>query len=395
VRVYERTRGGVLHISAWDPTLREGRGGYRRQSLGHRKRDKAKAYAREVSERLQAEMAGLDSGPVRLADLFALFRRDRLPEVHGKHRREMERQLELWQRFLGDSFDVRTFSRREWDLFHRQRSKGMIDSRGHEVPRADKRRSVGERVCGKDMAFIRSVFKWATEWRDPRTHRFLLEGNPARGLPLPKEADPRQPVMTEDRYRSLVEVADRVSVRVGYGKKAKWVRSPLREILILAEGTGRRIGAVVQLLWSDWLPDRGSNGAIRWRADSDKIGREWIAPVTPEVREALERWQRESLGVGDVPIFPQPNEPTRCLCPILAAKWLRKAESLANLEHLKGGLWHPFRRKWAMERKGFELRDVAYAGGWKEPTTLLRIYQQPDPETLERVVVQRRKLREA
>jgi hypothetical protein len=40
-----------------------------------------------------------------------------------------------------------------------------------------------------------------------------------------------------------------------------------------------------------------------------------------------------------------------------------------------------------MERKGSELRDVAYAGGWKEPTTLLRIYQQPDPETLERVVV--------
>jgi len=56
---------------------------------------------------------------------------------------------------------------------------------------------------------------------------------------------------------------------------------------------------------------------------------------------------------------------------------------------------HPFRRKWAMERKGLELRGVAYAGGWKEPTTLLKVYQKPDPETLERVVVQRRTLREA
>ena len=36
VRVFERARGGTLYISAWDPTLREGRGGYRRQSLGHR-----------------------------------------------------------------------------------------------------------------------------------------------------------------------------------------------------------------------------------------------------------------------------------------------------------------------------------------------------------------------
>ncbi len=42
-----------------------------------------------------------------------------------------------------------------------------------------------------------------------------------------------------------------------------------------------------------------------------------------------------------------------------------------------------------------ELRDVAYAGGWKEPTTVLKIYQQPDAETLERVVQQPRKLREA
>jgi integrase len=201
--------------------------------------------------------------------------------------------------------------------------------------------------------------------------------------------------MTEERFRSLLKVADKVLVRVGYGKKATWVSSPLRELLILAEGTGRRIGAIVQLLWSDWLPDRGSYGAIRWRADSDKIGREWIAPVTPEVREALERWRRESPGVGDAPIFPEPNEPTRCLSPCLAAKWLRKAESMAGLEHQKGGLWHQFRRKWAMERKGFELSDVAYAGGWKETATLLGVYQKPDPETLERVVLQRRKLREA
>ncbi len=57
--------------------------------------------------------------------------------------------------------------------------------------------------------------------------------------------------------------------------------------------------------------------------------------------------------------------------------------------------WSPFRRKWAMERKGLELRDVAYAGGWKDPTTLLKVYQQPDPETLERVVSERRKLRKA
>ena len=31
------------------------------------------------------------------------------------------------------------------------------------------------------------------------------------------------------------------------------------------------------------------------------------------------------------------------------------AEEKAGLEHLKGGAWHPFRRKWATEQKGLPL----------------------------------------
>ena len=40
-----------------------------------------------------------------------------------------------------------------------------------------------------------------------------------------------------------------------------------------------RIGAIVALRYSEWLPDRGSHGAIRWRRDEDKLGREWLAPL--------------------------------------------------------------------------------------------------------------------
>ncbi len=39
------------------------------------------------------------------------------------------------------------------------------------------------------------------------------------------------------------------------------------------------------------------------------------------------------------------------------------------------------------------LRDVAAAGGWKDPTTLIRCYQQPDEETIQRVVLEAPKLR--
>ena len=56
-------------------------------------------------------------------------------------------------------------------------------------------------------------------------------------------------------------------------------------------------------------------------------------------------------------------------------KWLRLAEEKAKLPKLPHGLWHPYRRKWATERKHLSLKDVAAAGGWKSTTTLLECYQ--------------------
>jgi hypothetical protein len=75
-------------------------------------------------------------------------------------------------------------------------------------------------------------------------------------------------------------------------------------------------------------------------------------------------------------------------------KWLVVAEETAGLPKLRGSLWHAYRRKWATERKGHPLKDVAEAGGWKDTETLLRCYQQPDSETLLAVMSETRKVRE-
>ena len=75
-------------------------------------------------------------------------------------------------------------------------------------------------------------------------------------------------------------------------------------------------------------------------------------------------------------------------------KWLTVAEQKAGLAKLEGGLWHPYRRKWASERKHHPLKDVAEAGGWKDTDTLLTCYQQPDGETLMAVMEEPRKLRD-
>jgi len=63
-------------------------------------------------------------------------------------------------------------------------------------------------------------------------------------------------------------------------------------------------------------------------------------------------------------------------------EWLTVAEKKAKLPKLDGSLWHAYRRKWAIERKHLPLKDVAAAGGWKDVSTLLEVYQQSDEESI-------------
>jgi len=72
----------------------------------------------------------------------------------------------------------------------------------------------------------------------------------------------------------------------------------------------------------------------------------------------------------------------------------RRADELAGVPRLAGGQWHPYRRKWATERTHLPDVDVAAAGGWAELSSLKRVYQQADDDTMLQVVLQGGELRE-
>ncbi len=222
--------------------------------------------------------------------------------------------------------------------------------------------------------------------------QFLLSADPTRGLALPVEKNPRRPVYDNDRYSRLLAVADRIAMRIGWGSDAVTAPSYLRDLLPLARGTGRRISSILALRYSDWNPRQKPHGWLRWRADADKLGREWWAPVSPDVRSVLERMRRERPGVGDGLLFPAPGRPDRPVNQRVAGQWLRQAEQLAKLPHVPGGAWHPFRRMWATARKHLSPQDVAAVGGWVDTTTLARCYQVADAETMVAVVLGGRRL---
>lgn len=66
---------------------------------------------------------------------------------------------------------------------------------------------------------------------------------------------------------------------------------------------------------------------------------------------------------------------------------------MANLPKLEGGMWHPFRRKWATERKHLPDKDVMEVGGWRSLDALKQPYQQADPTTMLAVVMNAGELR--
>jgi integrase len=186
----------------------------------------------------------------------------------------------------------------------------------------------------------------------------LLDHNPLAGVRRVREINPKRPVATWERFQKTRVALHRLQVGAeSEDERTRWIRMELA--LVLAEATGRRLGSIRQLRWEDVDFQRGT---VRWRADADKKGREWVVPVPAKLLNEIKQFRRRLGAVGGW-LFAAEQNPAQPTDRHLFDKWLAFAERVAKLPKLEGGLWHPYRRKWATERKGHSLKDVAAAGG--------------------------------
>ena len=362
-----------------------------RRSLEHADREKAEAYALAQAAKLRRGHQAIDRVKVTLAQVFAAYFRYRTPRKSEREQLADRRRVEMWTRTMGADMDPHEITLRAWESFVDRRASGEIDARGKPVAEP---RPVRPRAVEADCNWLGWVFNWAAKWRGEHGG-YLMRENPVRGFERPKDASPRRPVATQDRFDAVRAKSDLVMMEIRWHGKREGCRSYLSELLDIAQGTGRRISAVCSLTYADLRMNDGPHGSIRWPADTDKAGRETVVPIGPTVRAALDRILRERAGIGTAPLFPSPQTPRQPIRYELAAAWLREAEQLANVEPHDGSLWHAYRRSWATSRKHLPDVDVAAAGGWKSTETLRRVYQQPDADTMLRVVLEPALLREA
>lgn len=122
------------------------------------------------------------------------------------------------------------------------------------------------------------------------------------------------------------------------------------------------------------------HGAIRWRAESDKQETDRITPISQAVRTEIDAYLAANPRLGEVPLLPMhekrpPGAPERSMTRDAAAHMLNKAERLAELPKLRGGLWHAYRRLWATERQDLPDKNVAQAGGLNDTKAMKLSYQ--------------------
>ncbi len=382
VRLFQKRRHGTFYRAVWVP----GRG-RDIKCLHTREREEADRLGRQLlAALLSGELQQVGSGKVTLKQLWEQFNHEapNFLDNHPRTRCEAEARAKVLIAFFGEDFDVRHLTARDQAAYTTQRIAGGIRyAEGRQTQK------VRARSVEADLVLLHAMLSWATTSRVPGGGR-LLEHNPLSGVRRVRELNPKRPVATWERFQATRAAMQALGAAAeSENERTRWTGVELA--LVLAEATGRRLGSIRQLRWEDIDFQRAT---IRWRAEADKKRREWVVPVPPGLLEELKQFRRK-LGAVAGWLFAAERNHDQPMDRHLFDRWLSVAERAAKLPKLEGGLWHPYRRKWATERKGHSLKDVAAAGGWQDTETLLKCYQQPDNETLLAVMSEERKLREA
>ena len=381
IRLFETTRG-VYYRDVWLPCR-----GKSRKSLGTSDRAEADRLGKELLAALLKQEEVVESGVLTLSHLWQRFSTESPAFLDNGARTQKEEtaHAQILIAFFGDDSDVRNLTEADAVAFSAARQKGGIVLKDGSTTE-----SVRARSPEVELRILRTMLRWATTVR-VRGGQRMLSANPLAGVRGVRESNPKRPIATWERFTGTrMAMQELAEASAGDpAKHHKWVRMELA--LVLAEATGRRLGSIRQLSWTDFDFDTGT---IRWKAEADKKRKEWLVPMPPALLEEVRRFRVKLGGAFGGLVFPSPINPTKSLGREVFHHALIAAEKHAKLPKLDGGAWHTYRRKWGSERKHLSLVDVAAAGGWKDTQTLLTCYQQPDTETMLAVMSEPRNVME-
>ncbi len=350
VRVYQKP-SGVLMLEFYEQATRK------RVSLGHDDEGRAKCEADQVAAQLRGKEPPTVERDITIQELFDIYDGEMTPGKSLSKRAHDRRCGAMFRRYFGAKRKVSALSILDWTRFIQHRGSGRIG------PREGKNKPVGPRQIEYDLKHLRAVLEWATLSRVDG--RLLLDRNPLAGLKLPKEKNPKRPVMPEEYYQALLGVAQHVDWR-------------FRLALVLVHETGHRITSVRCLRWEDIDFE---NEVIVWPGEFDKQRKEHVTPLSRDARTALVDVQTTRSAIGRGWVIPAVKDESKHCSRGTLDRMLSRAEGLLDIEVQPGMRWHSMRRKLATDHKDGSLKVLCELGGWKSPKTVLECYQHADLES--------------
>jgi integrase len=262
VRVTQRRPGGEVYRIVGLPGRRQDR-----KSLGTTSRPAARELAEAFLRSLREAEAPPGQRPLTLGELWHRYQRE-APGYRrntDSTRRDKRARAALLLLGLGRRKPAADLTISEVERYAELRRRGTGWPDGRETA------PVRSRSVQADLQLLRHMLNWATTVKNA-DGSWLLGENPLRGMRLSREHNPTRPRATYHRFQTLRGTVARLAREAKRdSSRLRWTRLELA--LVLAEATGRRIGAVAGLRWSD-VDFEGCT--IRWRAAFDKKRREQI-----------------------------------------------------------------------------------------------------------------------
>ena len=362
VRVFERIAAG--RKAAFWIDYQDEAGARRRQPLAAPTKEAAKLKADEIA--VQFRRAGAHrAANVTLAGLIEMYDREVTPGKSAGVQKYDRRTFELLLRFFGHTRRPETLSRREWDAFIVARRSGKL-----RPPKAVER-EVGEQTLEHDMKLLSAILNWATLSRDERGN-FLLDRNPVRGLPIPREESPQRALLSDAQYLDV-----RAAAAVMGGREEC--------LVVLAWETGHRVGSLRQLRWSDVELE---SGRMHFRGENDKIGHDHWNPLHAEAVAILKRERARASAIGEAWVFPSVRDARKPLPRHTVQRLWQRLAITSKLPKGERYGWHSFRRAFANRYRRAPLRDLQDLGGWKSSATLMKVYLRSDEAAQREVLTQ-------
>jgi len=380
VRIEQREPGGTFSRVTWIPEKGRSQASLRTKDR-REARARGEAFLRAL---LEGEPAAPDK-PLTLGELVTRYQQEAPAYRQNTRRTQAEKRARSKLLKLGLGANTRV-ERLTLDSIARY---SELRRRGTGWPDGRETKPVRARSVAYDLQILRAMIRWACTVRKP-DGTWLLPENPLRGMSIPREASPKRPVATHDRFLAVRKaVGELQDSAESEEDRRTWIRLELA--LVLAEATGRRIGAVAGLRWDDFDFEAPT---ITWRAEFDKRRKEATIPVPAALAEEVRTFRARLQAFDGGWLFPLETK-DRPWHRTVFDGLLRTAEKKAKVTPLEGGLWHPYRRKWATERKNLPTVDVMKAGGWADRTTMETCYQQATDAGVLEAMASPVKLREA